>query len=183
MGVWRSERTRGRGNSKYEAQRPEPAKHGQVFHQRHFFGLRTEKARGMKTLNISCICFPLFIPTPLPSQGHFMVCRDYRQSLKLVSLPSASSPQVHSRILQRPCRIHPAHDGSTGQNIKPKSLTPEDLRLVMARPSWPLTWIVPRPLPTPLTVPQAPGSKLGMPASTSLPLPMSVLLTRLSIPH
>lgn len=46
--VWRSKRTWGRGISEHEAQRPEPAKHGQALHQRPFFGLRTQKGEVRK---------------------------------------------------------------------------------------------------------------------------------------
>ena len=123
-GMWRSERTWDRGNSKYEAQKTEPAKHGQIFHQRHFIGLRTEKGRGMETFSTSPVSvFPFLFPLHYPRKVTLWFVEIIARAWNWSHCLQLPPPQLHSRILQRPCRIHPTHSGSTGQNIKPKHLT------------------------------------------------------------
>lgn len=61
----------GEGTVSAKAQRPEPAKDGEVFLWRNFFGLRTEQGRGMgNVLHFPCIYFPFFFllhyPVRLP---------------------------------------------------------------------------------------------------------------------
>lgn len=74
-------------------------------------------------------------------------------------------PKLHSRILQRPCRIHPTHNGSTGQNIKPKHLTPSIWGWLWHIPPGPWHRLFPSHCP-PLSLslrPQAPSLACQLP--------------------
>lgn len=103
---------------------------------RDLFGLRALRREGQSVLNVSCICFLLFIPTPLPSQGPLWFVEIIARAWNWSHCLQLPPPGTEQEMLQRPCRLTLMWFYWAEQ--KAQAPYPEDLRLVMARP--PVPW-------------------------------------------